>query len=432
MTESISLLDQNSVKKNSFINLYVFLFLFFIQLEFSKTGIFFVIILDFILIINNRFLFNKILLNLLSSLLFIIIICIFSGSPNFFIDSNRYFKDLLLFTQPVLIIILGYYFIGKEISFFNFVKLLILSTSAVSLYKIIFYLQNNGFNIKPIFYLILTDDIKWYNFSQIFVFLLVSFAIKYNIKFFKPFVLYFILLFSVICILFSISRTTYICFFVILFILFAKKRYLIHFNKYVIFYSVFVMFTIFGSNYINVKQNNLNKVSIESKISNSLNEVLITNNYSKSSIIYNYRSYEAWLGINKFNNGNFLNNLFGFGLGSKVLRPPWIFPLNSSYLDNIPYFHNGYVTLLFKSGILGFLFFFIFILKISKIALDLLENNDILSLFFSKLLFILLLILLISTYVIHGIYKPGLDYFFPFILIGYSIKRYILFKCKFQ
>ena len=185
MTESISLLDLNSVKRNLFLNLNVFLFLIFIQLEFSKNSIFFVIILDFILIINNRFQLNKILLKILISLFLIILICIFSGLPNFFIDSNRYFKDLILFTQPISIIILGYYFIGKEISFFDFIKSLILSISAVSLYKIIYFLQNTGFNIKPIFFFILTDNIKWYNFSQIYVFLFVLFAFKYNIKIFK-------------------------------------------------------------------------------------------------------------------------------------------------------------------------------------------------------------------------------------------------------
>lgn len=420
-------IDLEDWKFNYQFHILFFFLLIFMQIGYSKNYIFLILLLNFIFLITDNFKIIFFLYKFILPLLLLFVFSFFSGFKFLFEDIDRFVKDFIICLQPILVIFFGYYIIDKYISFLNFIRIVIIATSITSILKLFNFLFYNGFNFKPIIFFILTDKITWFNFSQLYVFLFILIGYKFKLNIFKNLYLKYIILFSFICILFSVSRTTYVCFILIIVILNINLKYLSKINNFIWIFILFILFSLFGTVILNIKKNSLNEISISSKIANSISEVLITNKfYTKSEIIVNYRSYEALLGLNKYNESNLFTKFFGFGFGSSVKRPSWIFPDTSSYLDNIPFFHNGYVSILFKSGIIGLILFFIFIFKISHLSKNLLVLNTTLSLVLFKLLIIFILIILLSTYVIHGIYKPGfVEYFIPFSIIGYSLKKYL-------
>jgi hypothetical protein len=427
MFQNNKFIDSVDNKNKIIFHILLFFLLIFIQIGYSKNYIFSILLLNFIFLIIDNCKFSYFLYNFFLPLLILFIFSFFCGIKYLFEDIDRFIKDLIIYLQPILVIVFGYYIIDKYISFINFLRIAIIATSLTSLLKLSYFLFYNGFNFKPIIFFILTDKITWFNFSQLYAFLFLLIGYKFHLNIFKKSYFKYIFLFSILCILFSVSRTTYFIFIIIIIIININIKFLSKINNFIWIFILFILFTLFGSVYLNIRKNSFNEVSISNKIANSISEVLITNKfYTKSEIIVNYRSYEALLGLNKYNESNLFTKFFGFGFGSSVKRPSWIFPDTSSYLDNIPFFHNGYVSILFKSGIIGLILFFIFIFKISHLSKNLLVLNTTLSLVLFKLLIIFILIILLSTYVIHGIYKPGfVEYFIPFSIIGYSLKKYL-------
>uniref|UniRef100_UPI003A97CDBE hypothetical protein n=1 Tax=Enterobacter hormaechei TaxID=158836 RepID=UPI003A97CDBE len=79
----------------------------------------------------------------------------------------------------------------------------------------------------------------------------------------------------------------------------------------------------------------------------SVNEVTVTKMDDKYQITQNWRGYEAYMGLSKYLEGNVFQLLFGQGFSSLVKTPNWVFQDND-YLDYIPVFHNGYITILLK------------------------------------------------------------------------------------
>mgnify|MGYP000082182868 CR=1 FL=1 len=122
---------------------------------------------------------------------------------------------------------------------------------------------------------------------------------------------------------------------------------------------------------------------------------------------------------------NLFEILFGQGFGSVVEMPKWVFFGQESTLSVIPMFHNGFITILLKTGLCGLTLFFILLYKILKVP-SLIQNTQ-----FNKqhklitlLLRAIVFIILLQTLVVHGIFTT----FVPFtsiILIGASVKTLI-------
>lgn len=127
----------------------------------------------------------------------------------------------------------------------------------------------------------------------------------------------------------------------------------------------------------------------------------------------NYRSYENIYTIRQIRNGGTATVLFGEGMGSSIdlKKKVW---LQTSWMRYIPFLHNGFMTVLLKSGLLGNLILLYSIGLLFKYK----QSNDPLI---QNLNFILLgtgIYLIISYWVFMGLYFVADT---KAIVIGYII-----------
>jgi hypothetical protein len=182
------------------------------------------------------------------------------------------------------------------------------------------------------------------------------------------------------------------------------------------------MFVIFGGAFLKVDEYELEGTTFFSKITHSLNEMVIKKYDSTFEIMHNWRGYEGFLGFSKFYEGNFFEILFGQGFGAVVYTPNWIFDSLENGLGILPFFHNGFITILLKSGIVGLFFFFAFFYKIItythkviKLSPNKYQNFTAVILQFTAFAII------IRSTVIHGIFFSSPP-FVLLVLMGVVIK----------
>lgn len=161
---------------------------------------------------------------------------------------------------------------------------------------------------------------------------------------------------------------------------------------------------------------NDSELSFFGKLSNSYSEISI-NPQEGANINFLWRSHEAYLGLNDYLNSSFIDHLIGKGFGS--------FVDGSAIFDNkyqqIPFFHNGFITLLFKTGLIGivsFLIFFIVTLRSYKLKG---ENDKLNKKFYS---YSIVLLLFFSTLTIMGFYTTEFNSFL-IILSSFSHNKHL-------
>jgi hypothetical protein len=405
----------------------IYLILFFIIIssllifkDYNNNNLLF--LFYFIIIIN--FLTIKIYpIILFKKIYFLLIILIFTFFSTIlfsnFNNTDRILKDYFIYLQPILFIFFGYILYSFGISIILFLRLFIVFSFIISIILLYNYFNSINYNIYVFLFSFYNGKAMWYNNFQLFSFIFSIIILKNKLFFIKKRYILINILFSLIYLFFTASRVTYIII-ILTFLFYTNLKFLFYKKIYIYLFFAIISFFILFQNNINIqrKQSTYDD-GLVNKISNSFIELFSTKFNNNYDITKNYRSYESNIVLNKINNSNISNLFFGHGFGSTIKRPFWIFKDSSSYNDNIPYFHNGYVSVLFKSGILGLLFLFLFFIVYYNFAfsVDLLCDKillDSLQLSFFVLIF--------STYVIHGIYYPGITVFFiPLLLYGYSI-----------
>lgn len=80
----------------------------------------------------------------------------------------------------------------------------------------------------------------------------------------------------------------------------------------------------------------------------------------------NYRSYENIITVKQVSNDGLSSVLFGEGLGSKLNLGRKVLSNDGGYVQFIPYVHNGFMTVFFKSGLLGVCFSLLFIVLLFR------------------------------------------------------------------
>lgn len=114
----------------------------------------------------------------------------------------------------------------------------------------------------------------------------------------------------------------------------------------------------------------------------------------------NYRSYENIITIKQVSNDGWNSIFFGEGLGSKLNLGRKVLSNDGGYVQFIPYVHNGFMTVFFKSGILGVcvsLLFIVFLFRQKKSDLDFVNQINYLLIGTS-------LFLIVSNWVFLGLY----------------------------
>ncbi len=153
--------------------------------------------------------------------------------------------------------------------------------------------------------------------------------------------------------------------------------------------------------------------ALTSKYLHSFTEISVKQDFTNNSEINkNWRGYESSLVKKEIDSGNIINKIFGFGFGKTVFigYDGFVGENNS----NIPIFHNGFMQIMLKTGLLGLILYHCFFLLLFIQAENITENKWLTSNFYKGLI--------ISTYlttlVITGIYnKWNLDS--TIIVIGY-------------
>jgi len=126
---------------------------------------------------------------------------------------------------------------------------------------------------------------------------------------------------------------------------------------------------------------------------------------SRMEIQDNWRGYESYQGMLKFNDGKAPQKTFGYGFGARV-DLGLIMKLAGEDYDTVPILHNEYVMLLVKSGVIGLILYLIFLYMIGFRSISRFEiyNQEI---YYSyQMLSALSAVTILNTYIGFGLLDP--------------------------
>ena len=126
---------------------------------------------------------------------------------------------------------------------------------------------------------------------------------------------------------------------------------------------------------------------------------------SREEIQSNWRGYEAYQGILKYNEGNALQKTFGYGFGSRI-DLGLIMKLGGEEYEDVPILHNEYVTLLVKTGVIGLLLYLLFLYQTGFRSISAFENSDQEIYYSYQMLSALSVVSLLNTYIGFGLLDP--------------------------
>lgn len=250
--------------------------------------------------------------------------------------------------------------------------------------------------------------------STLALILIISLHPKASLVLQKPSAIVLILM-NLLLIILSLSRVDIAIALSSLVIVYSPLKWVKIFTiAFILFLTTAPLIPTIGSMYAPALSGNL---SFRDKALRSLSEFRISDYTDMSDINNNWRGYEAYLGIAKVEQSGNLASIIGTGLGSYVEGP------FEEELRNIPFFHNGFVTIYLKSGFMGLFAFAFFIFRLYRLAwvsgLKGRQTDDLHLVRASVMINILTSALLLQTLATHGVYylKPTLGILF----IGFAI-----------
>lgn len=371
-----------SVKK---IVLFLFLLLGFCSFFSSQEICFAISVIGMILSLkfSNYNIDIKILISPLS-LIFIGLVFSFQN-PEYLV-----FKDVFYFLSPILIFMFGQSY-SLHFSIHDFLKHIIFLSLILGFLFLINV--NNPENYTSISKMKEEQGVPSY--FTIIAFIMIILSVKHRVIKFNFKLLILLIFLSIISIL-SFSRTFLLSFMLMFIVGYGYLR----FNKFFLFKFLLVSL-IFGLVYFYVLSLGVtDRTTFIGKISTSLSEISLSDYSTSAEISHNWRGFEAFKGFEQYKKGNQIQYIIGQGFGQTA--PLGIFmPLGDSVFSEIPKFHNGYITILLKTGILGLLIYFLFFFNLAIVNLkdnSIFDNN----LFITNFLAGLSIVILVSTFVISG------------------------------
>jgi hypothetical protein len=167
--------------------------------------------------------------------------------------------------------------------------------------------------------------------------------------------------------------------------------------------------------------------SILGKISHSIKEIAISDYKDKADINMNWRGFESYKALQSYYSGSVTDMIIGKGLGARV-DLNFFMELQGIEYNSVPLLHNGYMYVLIKSGLVGLIFCIIFLFYIVKLGMRSSFANNIQKVFISRMLVGCGWSILISMFVIGGIYENATLLLLLF-LIGY-LSSYLSTYCS--
>jgi hypothetical protein len=293
----------------------------------------------------------------------ILLIAIFSS---FFSDFLLYdwVKDFTYFSKPILALLAGY-FVSKNINdFYSVLKIIVfvaLFLAITHILEILIYIDFRKASVSDIRNI---GGIS--NEIEVFAIVILILSNKYkNIKIFNNKLLKKIALIILsLSFIFYLSRTM-----IVTLTIFTLGSYgYLKFTRKALKYGFIVLIS-FGLFYTYLFSRNFErgKPGIDSflyKMKIAPAEIFISNNNLNTKnhayLWDHWRAYEAKIAITQINSNS--NWFIGKGLGSLV-DLKFVAPLGDG-MRYIPTLHNGYVTILYKSGLVGLLFYLCILLSL--------------------------------------------------------------------
>lgn len=151
------------------------------------------------------------------------------------------------------------------------------------------------------------------------------------------------------------------------------------------------------------------------KLLNSVNELSVNDYSTEEDINVKYRGYETFMAGETYLEGSFNEMIFG-SLGKPIDLKTYV-TLMDEAMRFIPILHNGYLYLLIKAGALGIMVYAYFFLSEIIVNIKQLWRKNIDVKVAGYLSLGIILSLLISTYLIRGLFNIEMSLFL--ILYGY-------------
>lgn len=340
----------------------------------------------------------------LSFLLFIVLIGILNGLLK---GLNRDFvRDVWLFTKPVCYIFLGtalgaMYKINSQNALHKIYKIIIVAGLVSAVYHFIQLISVLGAELTFLEMRVQTRNSNLI--EALALALVIYFLFKTKIRVFRK---------SYLRISFAVLSLSVILFFsrTMLLVFFVYWGFMYDFFKFSWKASSVLMVVVLCLLYIF----SLPKPTGDSpwdvfvnKIQRGASELIYSNKgkIDMGTITEDWRGYEAYRAINqtvqKGSSAIFLGNGFGSLVDLKITMQ-----LGGQKFRFIPILHNGYAMLFFKTGILG-LFFYVFFLIKTYIKIHALKNLSENFLILKKIVLASVIIVLLTTPAIAGIYNTS-------------------------
>jgi O-antigen ligase len=314
-------------------------------------------------------------------------------------------KDLWYLTNPILVFLIGYLLMVYIRDLATLMKIILLASVFISLYHISFFVINPELIYKNHIEIRSSSAGRGYVISIIGLAILLSFSkqIFNESRIYKqPIFLFcfFSLSFSVFL---SFSRTLYLGIIILLPIFFGvldkegKVR-----KIFILLSGVMILLLVLTNSGMNVVIDR-NHNNFFSKFYRSINEVLISDYSSEEDINRYWRGYESYKGIVAYLSGNVFELLAGRGIGFLTNIGIYI-KLGDKYFHSIPVFHNGYVYLLVKTGVIGCGLYLLFLYRIFRFGYTMNKQEAFINVA-AKIIIGLSIILFVTTFFIAGLFN---------------------------
>lgn len=339
------------------------------QIEFAKYTVFVLTPLLIILIFSAPKLGLAVLFNI-RILLILFFIGLTAGLFHLLeYDMYDFLRDMIYFVQAPAIIALGAYLCVRLGGVRSILRTTVICSFVITLSN----LSQLLIHPEIIFQLGLETRYEYTlsNNTAVLAFAVLYYAKLQRYNLFRRHVENIFIVASIFLIAISFSRTYYVITAIILLLPYLKFWKL---TKTTYLLSIFiVVFVLFGGKLSETKPVSERGGTLLGKFSYSLTEITVRNLSGAEEINNNWRGYEAFLGLSKYYEGNLAELLFGQGYGAIVSPPHWLF--SGDLFSEIPVFHNGYITILLKTGIVGLFLFFFFMYRVLKMSTKHLDTS---------------------------------------------------------
>lgn len=404
----------------------IFGLVFFILIHFSIIEIHFgICFLIFILY------YTKVSKELVKSNIFLIIIFVIGLLSSFLQTKILYdfFKDFIYFSSPILTFVSGY-FIAKRVKVFpSFLRVIIYITTLYSIIHIFSIFFQIDFSTSSVSDIRRVGGIS--NIIEVFVLVILIGSYTYDFldviknKLLKKTILI-IILFSFFL---YFSRTMFVSLLILILAIYGHLKVTSKGVKYIV--MVLLFFTLLYVYLFNIKLER-GKPGLESflyKIKIAPSEIFTpitkmdANNHAY--LWDHWRAYEATKAIEQIE--TVPEFIIGKGFGALVDLKFSVL-LGDTKMRYIPSIHNGYVNVYFKTGIIGFIFYFLFLIHLYLYTYHKVDSKEIML--FNYLITGIGVHFLFTSLIINGIYN--IEEIFIFILGSLFYFRSEVLKSNFK